>query len=1269
MQFHILDENSNPVAIMDNTLSEAIHLKSSKFQSFATGSANYLDFEIDKLHVDSSMFQVGYWIIFKHRGKDQKLYINNVEEAEKDTLMQISAKSANLDLNIEKITPPAPMTAQPITWYFNIILSDTGYTIGTNELSNLTRKLSWDSEEMTRRTLLQSVANQFDKGELEYEEILNSDFTTKERLVHIKKQVGEIRDDIELEYGKNVKTIKRATNIDNMCTAVRPTTTNKDGKVTTIVNEPDWQVLDDDGNIKFYHKKGSEIIFAPIANARYGNRGTNVTSGGYILHKINYENISSSETFTRGKTYIEEYSVPEITYEAEGRTDANPGDTVTIIDKGYNPPLLLSARVLDITDSFDDPTLEGANFGNYKALESQISDDLISKMQKLAEENAPYKATTLTTNGLTFKNSQGSTILTARLFKGTKEIVPDSYIWTKDNITLSVAESTLTVDASDINVKSVVRWSAVINGNVVAFDEVTIVDVSDGKQGVDGKTYYTHTAYAYSADGTDRFTTTYPSYLNLFKGTRTPKSLTGNNTFNQVVTPYFFDNGKNVKNQDLSVGDTLTCEFDWSVTNPTSGLFYVQLNGTNWQKLSQNISITSENHSGHSKLSFVVDAGFLAGVASATRIRADYLPTDSVITISNVNFTKGLTATPWMPSSSEVKTSDYPSYIGTYSDTNVNGSTDHSKYTWTVFKGADGRGVSSVAQKWLVQSSSIKPNYVWTDSMWQTTLPAMSATNKYLYTIERTTYTDTTTSDVITLSAIYGDKGDQGNPGSPGAPGSNGQDAITIVLSNENVTLPANSLGVVTSYANSNTTIGVTYGSGADLTPVASGATLTNNQYKVTAAASGITAGTQSVDVDNKKVNFSIASGMNETSGAVASITYTISIRNSAGVTSTVTKVQNFTKAEKGITGDKGIDSYTYIRYSASSNGASMTNLPGADSLYIGTCTTTQATAPTEAGSYVWAKFVGEDGAKGDPTGITQSMTEPITRYTGMLWQYTGADNLVATGITALPNSLYVWTGSAWQLYLVKSTNLQVDNGFITNAMIGDAQIESAKIKSLDAWKINADSLEALSAKIGKISNTFDNSSGGIDNKGEIAIEDSVKVVYYNANTRTTIDLVTSTSGQGLFAQYLPDKNDTTKFQQAWYTPSYLYFSDSINNWTGQITAENVTLSSWQNLILQSGFTAGDGVQPQYRRIKNLDGSYSVQFRGAISPTSGNFPTTQLQVATLSGIYLPPTKAMRQGSDSTGKGGRVAVVPTGQFYIWAPNTSSYVYIDALTYIN
>lgn len=135
---------------------------------------------------------------------------------------------------------------------------------------------------------------------------------------------------------------------------------------------------------------------------------------------------------------------------------------------------------------------------------------------------------------------------------------------------------------------------------------------------------------------------------NLLKGTRTPNSLTGNNTLGQNGTIYNFANGKNIQNQGLAVGDTITCEFDWVVSNPTSGLFYIQINATNWQKLSQNISITSENNRGHSKFIFVVDAGFLSGGPNGVSRRADYLPTNSVLTISNVIFTKGSTAI-WAP--------------------------------------------------------------------------------------------------------------------------------------------------------------------------------------------------------------------------------------------------------------------------------------------------------------------------------------------------------------------------------------------------------------------------------------------------------------------------------------------------------------------------------------------------------------------------------------------------------------------------------------------
>ncbi|ASZ71383.1 major tail extension protein [Lactococcus phage 56003] len=50
---------------------------------------------------------------------------------------------------------------------------------------------------------------------------------------------------------------------------------------------------------------------------------------------------------------------------------------------------------------------------------------------------------------------------------------------------------------------------------------------------------------------------------------------------------------------------------------------------------------------------------------------------------SKLKLEEGSTATPWLPSSSEVTAEDYPSYIGTYTDKNSNEqSTDPEKYTW-----------------------------------------------------------------------------------------------------------------------------------------------------------------------------------------------------------------------------------------------------------------------------------------------------------------------------------------------------------------------------------------------------------------------------------------------------------------------------------------------------------------------------------------------------------------------------------------------------------
>lgn len=63
--------------------------------------------------------------------------------------------------------------------------------------------------------------------------------------------------------------------------------------------------------------------------------------------------------------------------------------------------------------------------------------------------------------------------------------------------------------------------------------------------------------------------------------------------------------------------------------------------------------------------------------------------------------------------------------------------------------------------------------------------------------------------------------------------------------------------------------------------------------------------------------------------------------------------------------GEPGTSSYLWIRYAKDANGAGMTTTPTSDTKYIGTATTTTATAPTSANAYKWSKYVGENGTPG----------------------------------------------------------------------------------------------------------------------------------------------------------------------------------------------------------------------------------------------------------------------------------------------------------------
>lgn len=93
----------------------------------------------------------------------------------------------------------------------------------------------------------------------------------------------------------------------------------------------------------------------------------------------------------------------------------------------------------------------------------------------------------------------------------------------------------------------------------------------------------------------------------------------------------------------------------------------------------------------------------------------------------------------------------------------------------------------------------------------------------------------------------------------------------------------------------------------------------------------------------------------------------------------------------KGVDYFDGVSSYVWIRYATDAKGTGMTAIPSTTTGYIGTAITTTATAPTNASAYVWAKYVGDKGAKGDGGYIHIAYADSADGKTGF-------DTTVGTG-------------------------------------------------------------------------------------------------------------------------------------------------------------------------------------------------------------------------------------------------------------------------------
>lgn len=507
MLLTIHDANLQKVAFIDNDKQGTLNYYNDVWtRNLETGSSTF-EFSVFKkaiqsdtaLHKTYNALNEKAFISFKYHGKSYVFSVMTVEENE-DTI-KCYCENLNLELINEYANPYKSDKPLSFVEYCNAmdLLNFTHLTIGINEISDKKLTLEWEGQD-TKLARLLSLATKFD-AEIDFDTQLNADSTIKSFKVNVYHEnddthqgVGRVRNDVQLVYGKNLKSITRKIDKTGIYTMVVPTgkRTVKNGKgeeveeIVTIGSlKPAYSENNKDGVREFY--QSGNALYAPIAAQMYPSTFTTDTQADQWIRK-DLEVDSDNPTVIRaaGIRNLKKNAYPSLSYIVDGFLDVEIGDTIKIFDDAFVPALLVLARVSEQKISFSNPANNKTVFANFKELERNLSAGIQAAFERLFEASKPYLIKLSTDNGVVFKNQAGQTIINPTLYKGGKVISNDvTWRWSLDgNVTTGM---TYLVKGSSITNTATLSVAAYIGNDEVTRDELTFVNVNDGQNGAKGE--------------------------------------------------------------------------------------------------------------------------------------------------------------------------------------------------------------------------------------------------------------------------------------------------------------------------------------------------------------------------------------------------------------------------------------------------------------------------------------------------------------------------------------------------------------------------------------------------------------------------------------------------------------------------------------------------------------------------------------------------------------------------------------------------------------
>lgn len=389
-----------------------------------------LAFTYDNTKIIKELVAVGNYVLYKDvHNKSVWMTILKVTHNPLTGVRTLECEDASMDLLNESVEAYEATGQHNIVFYIDKFTLDSGWEIGINEVSNLRRTLSWDSD-ATALERIQSVATQFDNAELEFSFEFRGNQLVKRRIDIYKKRGRDT--EFKLYVNKDINSIESTTDIYQLVNAIRPYGGTPEGKDKPIsLRGYNWS--DPDGRFKLNSEKG---ILMDTQNVKMWSR-TNTENNYFLQHK-SWTTTNQKELLDTTINWLKQYSQPIETYNVDIANvpfDLQVGDYISIVDE--NEELYLKSRVQKITYDYTDNSVQ-AELSDFVRLESGLSQqlqDLANQFQNNINASIPY-VVDIESSAPFFVNGEGTITLSAKITKGNLDVtnIFTTFTWSRLNL-------------------------------------------------------------------------------------------------------------------------------------------------------------------------------------------------------------------------------------------------------------------------------------------------------------------------------------------------------------------------------------------------------------------------------------------------------------------------------------------------------------------------------------------------------------------------------------------------------------------------------------------------------------------------------------------------------------------------------------------------------------------------------------------------------------------------------------------------------------------